>query len=254
MRRSIAFVFRVIILSLLIMILATLLLIMNQLNAVSASAAHTLIFERQPGPDVPTLQEIAGDALTDEEVLNRVAAYYELNRDRLAALWREDNPTRLAGIFTMYVTHISQVYGETPAPGSIIEFMGQERAHCGTYIVPQHQIAETLGLTWRTIEFVGEHAWVEIYVDDHWELFDATTNVWLSHSGLDLLQGAEREYRGFYTPMLDINRPDARLHIDEGYNMQTLRRRMPTMGIQYMPPGEMRVSPAFGPLADDLNT
>src|SRR5690349_8794140 len=66
----------------------------------------TLIFSDEPGPDVPTLQELAGSETTDEAILANVVRYYDANRERLGILWREENPTRLAGIFAMYVTHI----------------------------------------------------------------------------------------------------------------------------------------------------
>jgi hypothetical protein len=178
---------------------------------------YELVFEYQPGPDVSPLQELSFGAANDAEILERVVAYFEENHERLALLWREDHPTRLAGIFSMYITHISLPYGETPFPETISDFVQQERAHCGTYLVPQTQIALALGLTIRTIEFIGEHAWMEVYIDDHWELFDATTNNWIN--------------------------PEARLHLQEGYNMQLLRQRMPLMGISYFPPGERIVSP-----------
>lgn len=218
-----------------------------------ATPAYDLVFDAQPGPDVPTLDEFALNAADDSEIVVNVVAYYEANAERLALLWREDNPLRLAGIFTMYISHISRPYGETPPTASIMDFQTNERAHCGTYIIPQQQIAIALGLTTRTIEFVGEHAWLEVYVDDHWELFDATTNTWINRTGLELLEGVVRQYRYFYTPMLDINRPDARLHLLEGYNMPRLRERMPLMGITYFPPGELAVSRVYGPLADQLN-
>ncbi|MBK8026580.1 MAG: hypothetical protein IPK19_35625 [Chloroflexi bacterium] len=213
--------------------------------------AHELVFEHQPGPDMPTLQELAGGLTSDDEVLARVVEYYEQNHERLAILWREDHPARLAGIFAMYISHISLPYGETTFPASIVEFIQQEFAHCGTYVLPQSRIATALGLTYRTIEFVAEHAWVEVWVDDHWELFDATTNTWINRTGLYLLARAPREYRYFYTPLLDINRPDARSHMALGYDMQRLRTRMPLMGISYFPPGEQIVTDAFGPEAGE---
>lgn len=214
--------------------------------------AYQIVFDAQPGPDVPTLQELSLGLTDDAAVLEQVAAYYDENKERLALLWREEHPLRLAGLFSMYVTHISLPYGETTFPRSIVEFMQQEHAHCGTYLVPQTRIAGALGLTYRVIEYVGEHAWLEVYVDDHWELFDATTNTWINQSGLDLIDRVEREYRYFYTPMLDRDRPDARLHIEEGYNMPALRRLMPLMGIEYHPGGELRVSDPTGPLADQI--
>jgi hypothetical protein len=208
-------------------------------------APYTLIFSGEPGPDVSTLQEIAADANTDDDFLKDVADYYHENQDRLSILWREDNPTRLAGIFSMYVVHISTIYGATTrSMTNLVDYLSDERAQCGTYTWMQFHIAGALGLTWRTVEFVGEHAWLEIYVDDHWEAFDATTNTWLSRGVDELMQGMPRQYRQFYSPMLDATRPDARLHMAEGYNMQKLRQQMPGVGITYMPPGQLNVSVA----------
>lgn len=232
----------------------------NEADSQTASPtppAHMLVFEAQPGPDIPTLQVIAGEGytvgvFTDADVMSAVVAYYHANAERLAILWREDHPVRLAGIFAMYLSHISQVYGATPFPTSVMEFMSQRRAHCGTYFLPQHHVADALGLTYRVVEFVDEHAFMEIYVDGHWELFDATTNVWISRPAVELQQGVVREYRMFYTPMLDIDRPDARLHLAEGSDMPRLRRRMPLMGIEYFPPGERKIGGALGPLAEEI--
>lgn len=213
-------------------------------DATTTPVPAELIFSGEPGPDTPTLQEIAARATTDEEILQAVVAYYEANRERLGILWREENPTRLAGLFSMYVVHISTIYGEMEFPTTLMQYLGQPYAHCGTYTWMQFHIADALGLTWRTIEFVGEHAWLEIQVEGQWEIFDATTNTWLSRGVDELMQAMPRTYRQLYTPLLDIDRPDARSHMALGYDMQRLRQRMPTMGIVYMPPGELLVSVA----------
>ncbi len=201
--------------------------------------AADLVFQRVPGPDVPTLQELTAGSTTDAEAMAKVVAYYHDNQERLRVLWREDNQTRLAGIFTMYIVHISTVYGETTFPSSFLEYLQQPRAHCGTYSLAQAHIADALGLTWRMFELTsGWHGWIEIMVDGQWEMFDATTNQWISRSGLELLQGVPREYRAFYTPLLDANRPDARLHLSEGYNMEQFRVDLRGLGLYYNPPGE----------------
>lgn len=198
-----------------------------------------LLFQRVPGLDVPTLQTMTEGATSDAEALGMVVSYYNDNRERLRTLWREDNDTRLAGIFSMYVVHISHIYGETTYPSSFLEYLTQPRAHCGTYSVAQSHIDEALGLPWRMFELTsGWHGWVEILVDGQWEMFDATTNQWISRSGLELLQGVPREYRSFYTPLLDIERQDARLHLAEGYNMEAFRVNLPGLGLFYNPPGE----------------
>lgn len=203
-------------------------------------SAADYVFDAMPGPDVPTLHEIAAaaGAQTDDEILDAVAAYYAENQERLAVLWREDHPDRLAGLFSMYLIHIGYVYGVADFPTSLVQFLSQERGHCATVTYAQFRVAERLGLTWRVLVSDGEHAWLEIRVDDQWELFDSTTNTWISRSGFEMLEQAVREYRYFYTPLLDVNRPEARLHLAEGYDMQRLRRRLPLMGISYFPPLE----------------
>ncbi len=201
--------------------------------------AANLVFERVPGPDVLTLQAITAGATTDAEAMAMVVAYYHDNHDRLQMLWREDNEARLAGIFTMYVVHISTIYGETTYPSTFLEYLQQPRAHCGTYSVAQGHIAAALGLTWKMYELTsGWHGWIEILIDGQWEMFDATTNQWISRSALDLLLDVPREYRSFYTPLLDASRPDARLHLSEGYNMELFRVMLPGLGLFYNPPGE----------------
>jgi hypothetical protein len=204
---------------------------------------ETPLYEQQSGTALPTFQQLAVGAADDAEVLSRVTAYFAENRERLAERWEIDDPARLVGVFSMYIAHISQPYGEVDAfPETLGQFMSQERGHCGTYTFAQSHIVTALGVEWRSVEFVGEHAWIEVRVNGEWELFDATTNVWINRGIEALMAGEAREFREFYTPMLDAARPDARLHIEEGYNMQRLRQRMPLLGIQYMPPGEMRIS------------
>ncbi|MDX2163404.1 MAG: hypothetical protein SF162_18950 [bacterium] len=207
------------------------------------SPAAELVFEQSPGPDVPTLQTLTRGATTDAEAIAQVVAWFNAEENNLRSLWREENDTRLAGLFTMYVVHISHIYGETPYQTSFLDYLTLERSHCGNYSVAQAQIAEALGLEWRLLELSsGWHGWIEIRVDDQWEIFDSTVNVWIDTSSYELFQGAAREYRSFYTPLLDIDRPDARLHLDEGYNMQQLRANMPGFGVYFLPPGEIVLS------------
>lgn len=208
------------------------------------------VFSARRGPDTLSLQEIAANAATDAAILQNVVHYYHENRERLSLLWDEDHPTRLAGMFSMYVTHVSSVYGETTVSATLDDYLDQPRAHCGSYTWAQIQIATALGLSWQTVEFPGDHTWLEILVDGQWEIFDATTNVWLNHGVQELMQGLPRQYRNFYSPVFDINRPDARLHLAEGYNLPKLRDRMTTLGVAYMPYGELTISPGNLPEAE----
>ncbi|MDZ4770766.1 MAG: hypothetical protein SGJ24_16700 [Chloroflexota bacterium] len=202
----------------------------------------TLIFDAQPGPDVPTLHAMSAGLTDDAAIVAAAVAYFDANADRLRILWREDHPDRLKAIYAMVLVHLSTPYGVVPTfPSSLSAYLAEPYAHCGTYTWAQLAIARGLGLTMRTVEFVGEHAWLEVQIDGVWELFDATTNIWIDQGIEVLLHGEARHYRAFYTPLLDSTRPDARLHVAEGYDMQRLRMRMPTIGIGYFPPGEMRV-------------
>ena len=137
----------------------------------------------------------------------------------------------------MYVSHISQPYGETPEiPENLLQFTKQQRGHCGTYPVAQREINSALGLVWRELADSGWHGWIEVKIDRNWEIFDSTVNVWLDQPVETLLSGRPRQYRMFYTPMADINRPDARLHLQEGpygYNMPNLRQRVIGYGIYW---------------------
>lgn len=244
LRRRILRAIIVILLMVLAFLLGTYLTVTFLFNAIrtNTTLASSQVYEAIPGPDMQTLQEIIGGAATDAEALDAVAAYYDANRERLADLWHESNPTRLAGLFTMYLVHISHVYGETALPTSLLDFAGQARAHCGTYTLAAADIDQRLGLTWRAWELTsGWHGWIEIYVDDHWELFDSTVNVWISRPAEELMQGMERQYRAFYSPLTDVSRPDARIHLSEGYNMLDLRVKMPGLGLYFFPPGQLQV-------------
>lgn len=200
-----------------------------------------LVFEQQPGPDTPTLQVLAAGAASDEEVMARVLAWYDDNKETLRMLWREEDDTRLAALYAMYIVHISHVYGEVSEwDQSLVSYLSLERSHCGLYSVVQHEILSAMNIPWRMIGLDnGWHGWIEVPVNDQWEVFDATVNVWISRSGYEMDAGMAREYRYFYTPLLDIDRPDARLHLSEGYNMHNLRSWMPGMGLFYIPPAEL---------------
>jgi hypothetical protein len=195
------------------------------------------VFERVPGPDTPTLQALAADAADDAVLIDRVVTWYADHRDTLRTLWRIDDETRLAAVYSMYIVHISHVYGEATMPPTLTDYLALDRSHCGLYSVVQAEILDGLGIPWRMLGLTnGWHGWIEVQVAGEWEIFDSTINVWISRDGFALEAGAVREFRNFYTPLLDINRPDARLHESEGYNLHNLRTWMPGLGLFYMPP------------------
>jgi hypothetical protein len=195
---------------------------------------------------IPTLQTITTGTSTDSQALAQVLAYYENHRDELAEEFGESHSHRLAALFIMYVVHISHNYGERIAPASLLDYLSGGNSHCGMYSRFQAQILDAMGMEWRIFWHDGaEHAWVEVNIDGQWEIFDATTNIWINTDGYSLIAGQPREARLFYSPMNDVTRPEARAHFLEGYNMPLLRWRMPQLGLRYTP----EVSTATGFLA-----
>src|SRR5690606_28951118 len=128
------------------------LLVRGVAQAMSEPVTGSQVFSAEPGPDVPTLQYLAANAASDEEILQIVTDYYEANKALLSVLWREENETRLAALFSMYIVPISTIYRETTYPASLPEYLTQERAHCGTYTYMQIHIGDALGLNYRTVE------------------------------------------------------------------------------------------------------
>lgn len=200
------------------------------------------IFEADPAKDVPTLQEIAGQASSDQEVIDLILAYYNEHHVELQQLWREDNPARLKSIFIMNLIHVSHPYGDGGYPPTFVEFLKAPASHCGPQSVYQSRLMSAFGLKWRVAGILsGLHGWLEAEIDGHWEIFDATSNVWINQPHTELLKGVPREYRRFYTPWNDIDRPDARQAVagEEQnpnpfyYTPGSLRSHMPGMGIYF---------------------
>jgi hypothetical protein len=166
-----------------------------------------------------------------------VVAYYEAHRDELVAHFQDE--TRAAALFAMYAVHIAVPYGETPGASTLAGYVQLERAHCGVYSAVQHEMNLALGLESRMLAFEdGSHGWTEVRVNGEWELFDSTTNVWVNRSMQEMLEGVERDYRMFYTPVLDAAAPDVyRAHLQEGaypgyYNIPAFRARIPFIGLE----------------------
>ncbi len=165
-----------------------------------------------PIPNIPTLQEIAGDALTDDEIVTRVVEFYEENEAMIREGFHETHPDRLKALFSMYIIHISHTYNYTEPVNSFVEYV-QERttSHCGLMARYQTLLVEGFGLKWRRVGMPpGTHTWLEVMIDGQWEIFDATINIWINRSALELLEQSPRQYRTFYMPWMDPDNPEAR--------------------------------------------
>jgi len=190
---------------------------------------------------IPPLAEIVGGATTDAEAVALVAAYYDTNTSLLAAEFREQDDTRLRGLFGMYIIHLAAPYNVVEVvPTTLFEFINTPTAHCGTYSVAQSQVYDALGLEWRIVMVDGGwHGLIEVLVNERWETFDSTVNVWLSVGVPDLIAGTTRSYRAFYTPIYDANADDVyRQHYFESngyYNVSALREGLPFWGISVFP-------------------
>ena len=169
-------------------------------------------------------------------------AYYQAHETELGSLFQETNPTRLRGLFAMYVVHTSTLYGVVPTlPANFIDYIQMPTSACGTYSYAEGKILTALGVQWRSIDISGgTHTFVEANIDGHWEYFDATINVWVNRSALEMQTGVERTARKFYTPLLDpayagqIDATDLRV-------AQELRVMMPGLEVFFFPKAVLTV-------------
>jgi hypothetical protein len=201
-----------------------------------------LIFDADPAKVVPTLQEIAGNATSDQEVIDLILAYYNEHKVELQQQWQESNSARLKAFFVMNIIHVSHVYGDGGYPATFVDYLKAPASHCGPQSIYQSRLMSAFGLNWRIVAILsGLHGWVEVKIDGRWEIFDATSNVWINQSSFELLKSEPRKYRKFYMPWTDADRPDAR-QVIAGYEKHpgpfyytpgSLRSHMPGMGIYF---------------------
>lgn len=197
------------------------------------------MFDLVQRPVLPPLQTIVQGAGTDAEALDRIQALYALSAPLLALAWNETDDRRLRALYAMYLAHNAQPYGVVPvAADTLLGFArDQTAAYCGLYAKWQRVIARHLGVKCRRVELDdAAHGWTECLIADHWEVFDATVNVWLSVSMQEAQDGSPRHYRELYTPMLDAARPDAYEHWSASngyYNALNLRWQVRDLGMTY---------------------
>lgn len=187
---------------------------------------------------LPALTEIVGDAASDEIALARLVDYYERHRDEIAAAFDEADETRARALFGMYAVHLAAPYNVVErVPTTLVEFIHTPTAHCGTQPLAQATLYTGLGLQWRIVSVDGGwHGYAEVVVDGRYESFDATTNVWVSRSAGELIAGMRRQYRMFYTPILDAHADGVwRVHMQDGWDVLGLRRDLPQWGISVFP-------------------
>lgn len=179
-----------------------------------------LIYSQEPAiDDIPTLQDLSLEARSDDEVVSNFVRFVEENRNRLMNQFEESNPDRLVALVAMYIVHISHRYGfdETMAEvRSLLAYSVSTRpSQCRLQSMFQAELVDGLGLEWRLINIGPTHGWLEVKIDGHWELFDATANVWVD-AGIDqLIQGESRNYRRFYNMALDEATPAGRHYATE---------------------------------------
>ncbi len=204
-----------------------------------------LVFEQRARRDIPTLQDMTVGAKDDAVALSQIVSYFEAKKDHLKQLWNVQNETRLRALFAMYVIHISHSYGVVTWPAeSLLDYIRyQTYSECGSQSLWQGVISTALGLSWRNVAFEdGAHGWIEVLVDGQWEVFDSTSNLWLSKPAEVLLEGVARTYKAMYTPILDADYPDAYAHYaryNGSYNVLALRQNMIGLGITWKPAAKL---------------
>lgn len=197
-----------------------------------------LVYSAQPPLQIATLAEIVGLAEDNESALQAVVDYYANNRDHLIREFREMDDTRLRALYGMYIVHLAVPYFSVERePTNLVEFVSAPSAHCGTYAMALGEIYSALGLHWRSWSVSnGSHALLDVDINGKWETFDATSNLWLSVAVDELVAGAPRSYRLFYTPSADINAEPRYLMEGKADAAAVihLRRAIPLWGIHFL--------------------
>lgn len=198
------------------------------------------VLSGEPPLPIPPLSEIIGDADTDEHALSAISSYYNRQSLRLAVLFREDNDERTRALFGMYIVHLAAPYNIVTRAWegeSFLAFVHGETAHCGAYAQAQRAVYSALGLRWRSVLVDnGWHEVVEAEIDGRYEVFDSTSAVWINQPVEGLLRGVERQYRMFYSPIMDASADDAyRDHLQRGYSVPELRAGLPWWGLYVFP-------------------
>ena len=194
------------------------------------------LFNADPPLPIPALKTMTAGAETNAAALASIVAYYQAHETDIGSLFREQIQLGCAAC--------SRCTWFTPAlctawcphcPANFIDYIQMPTSACGTYSYAEGKILTALGVQWRSIDISGgTHTFVEANIDGHWEYFDATINVWVNRSALEMQTGVERTARKFYTPLLDpayagqIDATDLRV-------AQELRVMMPGLKIYSFP-------------------
>lgn len=203
-----------------------------RLTVTVGNFASAGVYSAEPPLPVPTLQTLTANAADDDAALAAIVDYFEHSEDELAVAFKETNPTRLRALYAMYISHVSHIYAPPEPYSTFLEYVNQPYSHCGSYSENEARITRALGLETRIIEISGgTHAFVEVNVDGQWEVFDSTVNVWINRAGFELERGAERQYRTFYTPLLD----ESAEHNSYTLSAVELRTWMMGLGIYWTP-------------------
>jgi hypothetical protein len=206
------------------------------------------IFDAEPPlMRLPLLTELARGTQADDELIARIVRYFERNREILQDKWQERDLRRAEALFVMNLIHVSRPYGRGPDPLTLIDYANRTPvSSCELYSRYQGVILDAFKLPWRYMAISsGFHGWIEVKINDQWEIFDATANVWIDRPAVDLLAGQPRRYRLFYTPWADAERPDARKYVTpmvepHYYTPGALRSNMPGLGIYFMSEQHLR--------------
>jgi hypothetical protein len=135
-------------------------------------------YDAQTPLPIPPLSFFAIGIETNADLLARVVQYCTADTERMAVWFEETHPERLKALCGMYIVATNSPYHEQPSiPENALAFALQQTQHCGTIPVAQGEIYDALGLTWRYRQ-TPHHGWIDAAIDDQWETFDATVNVW----------------------------------------------------------------------------
>lgn len=127
---------------------------------------------------IPPLSAFTIGVVDNDTLIARASAYCSDPTGELGRWFEESNPMRVRALCGMYIIATNAPYHEVAIPvPDALTFAQTPTLHCGTVVVPQGELYTALHLAWRW-QLVPGHQFIEVWIDDGWETFDATVNIW----------------------------------------------------------------------------
>ena len=149
--------------------------------------------------------------IVDEKLDARLKKYHKT----FAQIAGTTDEKKLKALFYMNFVHMSAYYGQRDLQDlSLKELLwGGDFFQCGNYSVLLGMLLEKAGYEFRTLAIYPGHSIIEIKLDDRWQVFDPTTNLWIDQSIEDQIAGKAKNIKEFFLQAEDQNNSKAREHM-----------------------------------------